>query len=274
MSQSLGLIKVEFNLPETSVQTQCIVLQGQVPTKLNFEFMISASDLDSLNFRPSQTTLSGLIYEFPLAEQEIKHLIYQFHVSQCEFIFFSDESKNNNSFYAIALNKEPPASRNSFQTAIFFLFECNKHEIFLNDTNYHEILIRILKKNKHIFIQNALNKYKELEALTEETSSLDEILEFLTRREKYLVEEIENAKQGVKQIEYQVNKKRVQLEERKTIDFNCKSCIFGQKSSAFIPCGHSLYCSTCTIQFFNSKSEKICDVCQVAIEDYNFYKLI
>lgn len=275
MPQTLGLTKVTFHLPETSVQTQCILLKGLVPSNANFEFIISATDLNSLNFNPTPSDLTALVYEFPLAESEIQHLIVLFQLSNCEYLFFSDSSKALNSYFALALKKDMPASQPLVQSPRFLLFECGQDELFFDDSNNHKNLIRVLKKNKHIFIQNALSKNRELEASIEETSALTEIIDFLQNRIKFLREEIENSKLGVKQMEFQVSKKRAQVEERKKIDLNCKSCTFGQKSSAFVPCGHILFCTSCAIQLFNSKtSEKICQVCQVPVTDYNYFKLL
>ena len=271
--QTLGLIKVDFHLPETNVQTQCIVLQGEVPSDLYFEFIVSSSDLKTLNFEPASPTLSGLVYEFPLAETEIEYLRALTSVSKSEYLFFSDTSQSINNLFALTEKKELSPGCNSSK-ASFCLFDCRNDENFLKELVNNKNIIRILKRNKSIFIKNAQLKQEKLSNCNEELKGVKDNFEFLETRIKYLKEEIENAKMAARQMEFQVNKKRAQLDERKSVDMDCKSCIVASKSSALIPCGHVVYCSSCVIQLFSCKSSiKKCLICESEITDYTIFKL-
>ena len=271
--QTLGLIKVDFHLPETNVQTQCIVLQGEIPCDLYFEFVVSSSDLQTLNFEPSSPTLSALVYEFPLAQSDIEYLKELTSDSKSEYLFFSDSSKSINNLFALT-EKKVLESGFSPSKASFCLFDCRNDNNFLKELVKNKNIIRILKKNKSIFIRNAHFKQEKLSNQTESLKATKQSLEFLDTRIKYLNDEIENAKMASKQMEFQLNKKRTQLQERNSIDLDCKSCIVSSKSSALIPCGHIVYCSSCVIQLFSCKtSTKRCLICESHITDYTLFKL-
>jgi hypothetical protein len=135
-------------------------------------------------------------------------------------------------------------------------------------------IIRVLKKNKSIFIKNAQEKQEKIDSVNEELKVMRENSEFLESRIKFLKEEMENAKMAGKQMEFQVNKKKDQLGERKAIDLSCLSCFIAPKSSALVPCGHIVHCASCVMQLFSSKmSSPKCLICDSVATDYTLFKL-
>ena len=253
MTESLELIKINLNLHEGSMTVQGIIFSGNCPTDLNFDHLINLSDLPCLDIPTSASHLAALIYETTEASSDNFNLSLLLKEGNSYRLgVFSEPNKDFGILYIIAHCEDKSGLGSYFNGAKFGMFVYHYKEVLGENVRNYISYIRVMKIAKSNFIRKTQLKFKEYEEKKEEKKHYEEMAEYLSKRSIRLKEELETAKLAIQQLNYQLEKKKIQLKERQEQNLVCTVCRTNMKNIVFLPCGHIILCKICLIETFGA----------------------
>ena len=252
MTESPELVRITLDLHEETSFVQGIIFNNHCPQELSFDYTISLSDLPCLDLSTASTHLIALLYEIPESAAEVSQLSSLTKEGlNYRLALFSEPSKDFGMLYIIAHADDKNSLGKCFSGAKFGLFVYHYKEVLGESIENYIAFIRAMKIAKSNFIKKSQNKFEELENKKEEKKHYEEMADYLNKRSGRLKDELETAKLAIQQLNYQLDKKKSQVNERQEQNLECVICRSGVKNVVFLPCGHIVICKNCLIETMN-----------------------
>lgn len=246
MNNSPELIRLDLNLPDESITVQGILLYGECPHELHFDHTVSISDFPYLSLSDAGSHLLALLYDISDSNPELYKLEPLVVQGQNYGIgVFSVAFKEPGMVYILAHCNDQFGLGGTFTGAKFGLFAYHYKDILGENIENYIAYIRVLKINKANFLKKTQEIFNELEEKNEEKKHYEEIAEYLSKRYSKLKDELETAKLAIQQLNYQIEKKRTQMNENREQNLECTVCRASLKNIVFLPCGHIILCKNC-----------------------------
>ena len=249
MNTTPDLIRVSLCLFEDTIAVQGILLQGHVPSELNFDHKVGLVDLPYLDPAEASSHLSALLYDIPDSSSEMHKLEKLIEEGTSYGIgIFSEPNRGFGKVYLLVHCNGSYGLGRHFTGARFGLFLYQYSELLGDDIRNYISYIRIMKISKANFVRKTQDMYRDIEEKKEEKKYYEEIEDYLRKRSGKLKEELKTAKLAIQQLNYQLEKRKTQMKDRHQQSLECFICKVNLKNIVFLPCGHLIMCKDCLIE--------------------------